>query len=175
MDFRATAGFAESAVAVAADFFELVWYDGSCHGHNRGTCCGDCRGISRTSLVIAAYRKIAVASAADGRGWRWKWPRQFPGNRRGNNRGFTSVAATGTTDFAQNRGTYSHNRGICRGRSMSRGTCHGNPRVSTLARVNTHGSPRKFRGHCCGPPLKRQVNVHPWTTPPKPEKRLEQQ
>ena len=33
---------------------------------------------------------------------------------------------------------------------MSRGTCCGNPRISMVARVNIHGSPRKFRGHCHG-------------------------
>ena len=75
MDFRATAGFAESAVAVAADFCELVWYDGSCHGHNRGTCCGDCRGIPRTyhgnrggGNGHGSFRETVAAIIADFRG-----------------------------------------------------------------------------------------------------------
>ena len=38
--------------------------------------------------------------------------------------------------------------------AMSRGPCRGHPRISTVARGNTHGSPRKCRGHCRGPPSK---------------------
>ena len=39
---------------------------------------------------------------------------------------------------------------------MSRGTCRENPPISTVACGDTHGSPRKFRGHCRGPPPKIQ-------------------
>ena len=34
-----------------------------------------------------------------------------------------------------------------RGSAMSCGTCRGNPRISTVARGNTHGSSRKFGVH----------------------------
>ena len=37
---------------------------------------------------------------------------------------------------------------------QSRGLCHGNPWISTVARGKTHGRPRKCHGHCRGPPPK---------------------
>ena len=33
----------------------------------------------------------------------------------------------------------------------------GIPRISTVARGDPNGSPRNFRGHCRGPPRKRQI------------------
>ena len=39
----------------------------------------------------------------------------------------------------------------------SRGPCRVNPRISTVARGKTHGRPRKYRGHCPGPPPKSQI------------------
>ena len=47
-------------------------YGGVCHGQNRGTCCGNSRGLSRASEEVGAYRRIAIAMVADGRGWPWK-------------------------------------------------------------------------------------------------------
>ena len=76
------------------DFRGHDWYEGVCHGQNRGTCCGNCSELQRTSVVIAAYRRIAVTMAADGRRWPLKLLRlDIRGNCRGNFRGLprTSV------------------------------------------------------------------------------------
>ena len=102
--------------------------------------------------IAADFRgdcRVAVAMAAGGRG-----------NRHGSFRGFPWGAMVGTTEFATERTVDTcrgHNRGICRGMAMTRGTCRENARSSTVVRANTHGSPRKFRGQCRGPPPKSQI------------------
>ena len=139
------------------------WCDGTCHGQNRGTCCGNCGGIPRTSVVIAAYRRIAVEMVPDDRGWPWKLletaevgrPRKQPWQMPRTSadfRGWYGVC------HGQNRGTCrGHSCGICCRSAMSRGTCRRNPRISTVARCNTHRCSRKFRGHCRGPLRKSQI------------------
>ena len=39
----------------------------------------------------------------------------------------------------------------------SLGPCRENPRISTVARGETHGRPRKCHGHCRGPPPNSQI------------------
>ena len=40
---------------------------------------------------------------------------------------------------------------------MSRGTCRANQSISTVDRLDTRGSPRKFCGHCRRPPPKNRI------------------
>ena len=105
--------------------------------------------LPRTSADFRGDCRVAVEMAADGRG-----------NCHGSVHGFPLVAMVCTTEFATERTAVTcrgHNRGICRGSTMTRGTCRENPRISTVVRANTHGSPRKFRGQCHGPPPKSQI------------------
>ena len=113
-----------------------------------GICSGNCRGLPRNSVVIAALprqwprvvMKIDTAVSADFRGFPWFVRRSLP-------RKEPRLRAVATTV----------NRGISRGSAMTRGTCREIPRISTVVRANTHGSPRKPRGQCRGPPLKSQI------------------
>ena len=89
-------------------------------------------------IATAVSEENAVANAADFRGLPWLARRSLPRTE-------------------PRRVPCGHNRGICRGSAMSRVTCLGNPSISTVARGNTHGSSRKFRGHCHGPPPKSQI------------------
>ena len=104
---------------------------------NSAECRGDCR--------------LAVALAADGRGIS-----TAVSYCRGNCRGRPWVVMVGTTEFATDKTAaraVANNRSFCRGSAMS----PWNLRISTVARSNTHGSPRKFRGHCRGPSPKSQI------------------
>ena len=68
----------------------------------RGNFCG--LRSAEISVVIATYRRIAVAMAAAGRGRPWKllWF-DVRGNYRGNCRGLPWVVMVGTTEFATDR------------------------------------------------------------------------
>ena len=101
----------------------------------------DCRCHGRRHL------RMTLEIAATGR------PQSCQGNCRGPAMGCRGCY-TGVY-HGQNHGTCrGHNHDICRGSAMIRGPCRGHSRISTLAGGNTHGSPRKFHGHCHGPPPK---------------------
>ena len=128
----ATDRIAARAVAIAADF--------------RANRCvsEDCRRRERPRMAVE------IASVERPRKLLWQLPR-------------SSMGFHGWYDRVtrQNRGTCrGHNRGIRLGSAMSRCACRGNPRISTVADGNTHGSPRKSRGHCHGPPPRKCNNVH---------------
>ena len=87
--------------ATGPDGREHDWYHGVCHGQNRGTCCGNSRGLPRTSKEVAAY--LAVAMDADVRGIAsierprklpWQLPRTFA-DFRGDCRVAVAMAADG--------------------------------------------------------------------------------
>ena len=126
----ATDRIAARAVAIAADF-------------RVNRCVSeDCRRNGRERP------RMAVENASVGRPRKLPW--QLPRSSMGFHGWYDRVC------HGQNGGTCrGHNRGICRGSAMSRCACRGNPRISTVADGNTHGSPRKFRGHCHGPPPRK--------------------
>ena len=133
--------------------WKLLWFN------VRGNCRGTCRGLPWQLPRIG--------------GLRWQWPR-IAADGRGNCCGLTSAEITVAiaADFRGLRWLVP--RSLPRTEpAMSRGPCRGHPRISTVARGNTHGSPRKCRGHCRGPPPKSQIMcirasvriVHPLRTP----------
>ena len=129
-EFAATGRTTAHAVAIAADF----------RGNRRVS--EDCRGKGR------GRPRVVVEIAAVGR------PPKLPGQLPR-----TSVGCHGWYNGVCRRQNCcrGHNRDICRGSAMSRGICRGNPQISTVARGKTHESPRKFHGHCRGPPPKSQI------------------
>ena len=114
-----------------------------------GNWLGNCRGLPRTSVVIAAML--------------WQWPRMAVE--------IATAAVAIAADFSWLPRTEprhvpcGHNHCIFRGSAMSRGTCREHPRISTVACGNTHGNPRKFRGHCRGPQPKSKKMCIPGTMP----------
>ena len=61
-DLRATAASAETAMAIAVYFRGRGWYDGVCHGQNRGACCGHCR------ADFCGDRRVSENCRGNGRG-----------------------------------------------------------------------------------------------------------
>ena len=114
---------------------------------------------------------VEIPLAGRSRKMSWKLPHYFADFRcdcrvavataaevRGNGNG-SRVAMVDTTEFATDR------TAACAvakpwhlpWSAMIRGTCRGNPWISTVARGNTRGSPRKCRGHCREPQAKSQI------------------